>query len=269
MKKNLLLLLIIILSVKYFYQYNKFMSINGNDWEKISNYIKSEGKIGQDIVYCPGSLKPFSTASGGDFLFDFNRLTKPDPKKTNYNSYFEIGFCKKSNSTIIKTHNNIDFYITKIDYKSETKKNISSLYKNATVSIIKKGSRQECPLVSENDNEHFSCGSEEWQKIRLKFDFINNQKKLCLFAHPIKDSLVEINLNDLPEGSILLGFLDFGANQQKNDNPIDINIDNTNYKLTKQNREETISTKGEKSTKIQISAENIDAKHACISFYSK
>lgn len=213
---NIIAVMLVISVLTYsvsWYIYSPLTRPRDIDYQTISHHISSQFKRDTDVVI----LQPFWAERAREYIGDLNIINPRDIKKEDLSHYHTIYIL----SVFGYGKNIFDYMNQRFNFIEEREVGRLSLYKftnerpekiifdffrnikDARIRIIKGSGISECNDFS---NDRWRCGGPNWQYIGKEILDIDGSGRECLWSHPITNSIIEINFEDVPTGDMLKGF---------------------------------------------------------------
>ncbi len=256
--KNLISIIIITIFIFFLDEY--LLIPNNIYWNSVENYLNNNAKIGQQIVFCPGYLLNYAKESHLGKFNNFDAKKKPDKSTSIYDTYWILGTCKKQNYLEKKTfEGGINLYKMEFSDYKEVNPFLTRLYKEGNVSVVRNGNIKRCVFK----DDHFDCGYNYWEKVKVINTTAGGEKIKCLLAHPFDYAELRLEYKNLPSGKLIFGFVDTMANDETNTEDIIFKInDDTTVILNRDNRYQELNFEGGKLL-LSVTTTRYFKKHVC------
>lgn len=195
------------------YIYSPLSRPSLKDYEDISTHIKQNFDNSKDVII----LQPFWAERAREYIGELNLLNPRYPLEEDFSIYENIyvfsvfgyvdkikdGFSKKFRFLEKKDFGKLSLY----HYKNEKpQKIIYNFYlniKDAKIRVLKGNEIKEC---KDFKNDKWTCGGPDWQYIGKEILDIDGTGRECLWSHPVTNSIIEINFENVILGDSISGF---------------------------------------------------------------
>jgi hypothetical protein len=190
-------------------------------WDEVERFLDENAAAGSQIVFRPSYLLNFAKESHGGRFRRYIASSRPDPTKSLYDHYWRIGTDLEEES--LPTWRFPEgIVLQKVAYDGHRPFNtfLTRDFKSGVVTVRRGDRVERCPL----DGDEFICGEPHWERVKLVNVMVDGELRSCLFVHPHPGALLVLDYPDLPPGTLLFGFEDFGANDALNKAPVTFRI---------------------------------------------
>ncbi len=203
---------IIIYSIGW-YIYSPLTRPSKKDYEDISTFLKKTFNNKSDIVI----LQPFWAERAREYIGDLNLINPRDITKEDLSVYeniyifsvFDYGakiedYLKSRYKFIgLSDFGRLSLYHFKNQKSEKITYNFYRNIRDAKIRILKGNEIKEC---RDFNDDRWRCGGPNWQYIGREILDIDGTGRECLWSHPITNSIIEINFENIMLGDKLAGF---------------------------------------------------------------
>ncbi|MGC8926405.1 MAG: hypothetical protein ACP5QK_00620 [Myxococcota bacterium] len=195
------------------YIYSPLSRPSIEDYKDISKELKRSFNNERDVVI----LQPFWAERAREYIGELNLINPRDITKEDLSIYENIyvfsvfGYGKKSDGFLRgkfnfiskKDFGKLELYTYKNPEPAVIKYSFLKNLRDAKIRILKGNEIKEC---KDFKDEKWRCGGPDWQYIGREILDIDGTGRECIWSHPITNSIIEINFEDITFGDKIAGF---------------------------------------------------------------
>lgn len=195
------------------YIYSPLSRPSIRDYKEMSEAIKRDFNNDRDVII----LQPFWAERAREYVGELNLINPRDVTREDMSMYENIyvlsvfGYGAKIDKFLREKFN----FVSKSDfgklelYKYKNPKPAKIIYsflknlKDAKIRLLKGNEIKEC---NDFKNDKWRCGGPDWQYIGREILDIDGTGRECIWSHPVTNSIIEINFENITLGDKLTGF---------------------------------------------------------------